>query len=91
MLESFACALVQMYGCQHNGLTPTREVRSCTPAMPALAQVEVDRTACRRAMLLPLYGEVGPLYGEVGRMYGIAYGHCGGGIFSAVPCLQREL
>ena len=84
MLESFACALVQTYGCQHNGLTPTREVRSCTPAMPPLAHVEVDRTACRRTMLLPLCG-------EVGCMYGIAHVHYGGGIFFAVPCLQREL
>ena len=32
VLESFACALVQTYGCQHNELTPTREVRSRTSA-----------------------------------------------------------
>ena len=27
VLESFACALVQTYGCQHNALTPPREAR----------------------------------------------------------------
>ncbi len=27
VLESFACALLQTYGCQHNAFTPPREVR----------------------------------------------------------------
>ncbi len=45
VLESFACALVQTYGCQHNALTPPREARrspsccSCSRPLPPARNV----------------------------------------------------